>query len=95
MKHNCRDVTTLVTFSGNHDIARFASFKKNMNLAKNVFTFTILFDGVPMIYQGQEQHFSGTHDPDNREALWLSNYEIHSPLYKLIATLNTLRKHAS
>ncbi|KAB8225235.1 glycoside hydrolase superfamily [Aspergillus novoparasiticus] len=36
MKHNCRDVTTLVTFSENHDIARFASFKKNMNLAKNV-----------------------------------------------------------
>ncbi|KAE8331712.1 glycoside hydrolase superfamily [Aspergillus sergii] len=32
MKHNCRDVTTLVTFSENHDIARFASFKKDMNV---------------------------------------------------------------
>ncbi|KAE8314157.1 glycoside hydrolase superfamily [Aspergillus transmontanensis] len=57
MKYNCRDVTTLVTFSRNHDIARFASFKKNMN-----------------------QHFSGTHDPDNREALWLSNYDTNAPL---------------
>ncbi|KAB8270765.1 glycoside hydrolase superfamily [Aspergillus minisclerotigenes] len=95
MKHNCRDVTTLVMFSVNHDIARFASFKKDMDLAKNVLTFTILFDGITMIYQGQEQHLSGTHDLDNREALWLSNYYTNAPLYKLIATLNTLRKHAS
>ncbi|KAE8413002.1 hypothetical protein BDV36DRAFT_43617 [Aspergillus pseudocaelatus] len=33
MMHNCRDVTTLTTFSENHDIARFASFKKDMNLS--------------------------------------------------------------
>ncbi|KAB8074018.1 alpha-amylase AmyA [Aspergillus leporis] len=94
MKHNCHDVTTLTSFSENHGLGRFASFKEDMNLAKNVLVFTILFDGIPVIYQGQEQHFSGAHDPDNREALWLSNYDTNAPLYKLITTLNTLRHHA-
>ncbi|KAE8133066.1 glycoside hydrolase superfamily [Aspergillus pseudotamarii] len=65
------------------------------DLAKNVIAFTILCDGTPMVYQGREQHFSGAHDPDNREALWLSDYDTNTPLYELIATLNTLRKHAS
>lgn len=66
-----------------------------MQLAKNVLTFTLLFDGIPIIYQGQEQHFSGSHDPENREALWLSGYDTKAPLYKATATLNRLRKHAS
>ncbi|KAB8202802.1 glycoside hydrolase superfamily [Aspergillus parasiticus] len=36
----------------------------------------------------KNQHFSGNHDPDNCEALWLSNYDTNAPLYKLITTLN-------
>ncbi|KAE8146443.1 glycoside hydrolase superfamily [Aspergillus avenaceus] len=95
MKKACQDVTTLVSFSENHDLSRYAGFKKDMNLAKNVLTFTLLFDGIPMIYQGQEQHSSGKHDPDNREAIWLSGYDTDAPLYKLTTTLNTLRKHAA
>ncbi|KAF5855418.1 Alpha-amylase A type-1/2 [Aspergillus alliaceus] len=63
-----------------------------MNVAKNVLIFTILFDDIPIIYQGQELHFSGAHNPDDREALWLSNYDTNAPLYKLISTLNTIRK---
>ncbi|KAL2868005.1 alpha-amylase [Aspergillus lucknowensis] len=94
MKDSCPDVTSLTTFSENHDIARFASMKDDITLAKNILTFTLLFDGIPMIYQGQEQHFSGARDPLNREALWLSSYNTSSPLYNLIATLNKLRKHA-
>ncbi|PLB45628.1 alpha-amylase [Aspergillus steynii IBT 23096] len=95
MKNNCPDVTAMASFSENHDIARFASHKDDMTLAKNVLTFTLLFDGIPIIYQGQEQHFSGSHDPENREALWLSGYDTKAPLYKATATLNRLRKHAS
>ncbi|KAK1148926.1 hypothetical protein N8T08_007601 [Aspergillus melleus] len=95
MKNNCPDVTAMASFSENHDIARFASLKDDMTLAKNLLTFTLLFDGIPIIYQGQEQHFSGSHDPQNREALWLSGYDTQAPLYKAISTLNRLRKHAS
>lgn len=54
----------------------------------------MLFDGIPMIYQGQEQHFSGGGQPANREALWLSKYDTSAELYKLITKLNLLRKHA-
>ncbi|THC93042.1 hypothetical protein EYZ11_007468 [Aspergillus tanneri] len=95
MKNNCPDVTSLTSFSENHDVARFVSLKSDMTLAKNVLTFTILFDGIPMIYQGQEQHYSGSSDPENREALWLSKYDTKAPLYKAITILNQLRKHAS
>ncbi|KAE8353176.1 glycoside hydrolase superfamily [Aspergillus coremiiformis] len=94
MKNACDDVTALVSFSENHDVARFASMTEDMALAKNVLTFTLLFDGIPMIYQGQEQHLNGPGTPTNREALWLTAYNPDATLYQLIATLNAIRRHA-
>ncbi|KAL2812802.1 glycoside hydrolase superfamily [Aspergillus cavernicola] len=94
MKNSCPNITSLTIFSENHDTARFASMKDDINLAKNILTFTLLFDGIPIIYQGQEQHFSGSHDPYNREPLWPSAYNTTTPLYKTITTLIRLRKHA-
>lgn len=48
-----------------------------------------------MIYQGQEQHFDGdAENGHNREALWLSKYDTSAPLYKLIKTLNAIRRHS-
>lgn len=60
----------------------------------NVITFTILQDGIPIIYQGQEQHLNGSGVPVNREAIWLTGYNTTSPLYKLITTVNGIRKVA-
>ncbi|KAJ5690457.1 glycoside hydrolase superfamily [Penicillium macrosclerotiorum] len=116
MKNSCPDVTALVSFSENHDLARIAGLTEDISvsipypnafdylpsliellllkIAKNTLTFTILFDGIPMIYQGQEQHFNGTGQPENREAVWLSSYNNGTELYHLIATLNRIRKHA-
>lgn len=54
----------------------------------------MLFDGVPMLYQGQEQHLNGGGNPWNREAIWLTGYKNDTVLYKLIATLNGIRRHA-
>lgn len=54
----------------------------------------MLFDGIPMLYQGQEQHLKGGDNPWNREAIWLTGYKNDTVLYKLIATLNRIRKHA-
>ncbi|PGH00758.1 alpha-amylase [Blastomyces parvus] len=93
-KDTCKDITALATFSENHDLPRFPSYTKDLSLAKNVLTFTILSDGIPLYYQGQEQHFSGASTPENREALWTSKYNTNSPLYKLTATLNKIRAHA-
>jgi alpha-amylase len=66
-----------------------------MSLAKNVAAFVIFADGIPVIYAGQEQHYSGGNDPANREATWLSGYSTTSPLYELIATSNALRTFAA
>ncbi|KAJ5951191.1 Alpha-amylase [Penicillium vulpinum] len=89
------DVNAMASFSENHDKARIASYSSDIATAKNVLVFTMLFDGIPMIYQGQEQHLAGDGVPHNREAIWLTKYDTDAELYKLIAKLNRLRKHAS
>ncbi len=53
---------------------------------------TMLWDGIPIIYAGQEQHYAGGNDPYNREATWLSGYNRTSSLYKLVATVNNVRQ---
>jgi alpha-amylase len=71
VKSACLASGLLGTFSENHDNPRFANYNPDISLAKNVIAFTILADGIPIIYYGQEQHYAGGNDTDNREALWL------------------------
>ena len=70
--YGCKDSTLMGTFLENHDNPRFPAGTQDMSLVKNALAFTTLGDGIPVIYQGQEQHFSGGDDPGCREALWLS-----------------------
>lgn len=57
--------------------------------------FNFLTDGIPIVYQGQEQHQAGkSSDNSNRQALWLGHYMVNSPLYKLTTSLNLIRKQA-
>lgn len=97
MSRTCADTSLLGSFSENHDNPRFPSKNEDIALAKNVITFTMLTDGIPIIYQGQEQHYrslGGEDNPYNREAIWLSGYDRNHELYKLITLLNRVRKHA-
>ena len=97
VKSNCSDSTLLGSFTENHDQPRFAQQTGDMSLAKNIITFTIMQDGIPIIYQGQEQHYAslgGVGNPFNREALWPSGYNKSAPLYEHIVTLNAIRKQA-
>ncbi|EME82600.1 glycoside hydrolase family 13 protein [Pseudocercospora fijiensis CIRAD86] len=94
----CADTSLLGTFSENHDQPRFASVNGDMALAKNVVTFTMLTDGIPVIYQGQEQHYNalgGSSTPYNREAVWLSGYNEDADLYVLLQLLNAARANAA
>lgn len=93
VQESCRDPTLLGTFSENHDNARFPSITNDLHLNMNVIAFTILAGGIPIIYQGQEQGFSGGNEPSNREALWTSAFSTKSALYTLIASLNQIRNH--
>ncbi|KAF2871480.1 glycoside hydrolase superfamily [Massariosphaeria phaeospora] len=91
----CRDASLLGTFFENHDNARFPAATQDLSLVKNALAFTIMSDGIPILYQGQEQHFSGGDDPGCREALWSSGYSTTTPLYAHTALLNQLRNHIS
>ena len=70
------------------------SYTSDYALAKNAIAFVILSDGIPIIYAGQEQHYSGGNDPYNREATWLSGYNRQSELYQFVANMNQIRNRA-
>ncbi|ESZ96048.1 glycoside hydrolase family 13 protein [Sclerotinia borealis F-4128] len=86
------DMQQMSTFMENHDMPRF-THDTNADLAvvKNAMAWTLLTDGVPIIYYGQEQSYSGDGDPGSRELMWTSKYNI-TPLYQYIARLNQIRK---
>ena len=64
----CHDSTLLGTFAENHDVARFASSTSDLSQQKNALVFSVFSDGIPVVYYGAEQRFSGKGDPQNREA---------------------------
>ncbi|KAK7719915.1 hypothetical protein SLS64_002096 [Diaporthe eres] len=94
MKNQAADLSLYGSFLENHDNVRFASLTSDMSLAKSATAFTMLMDGIPIIYEGQEQHYSGGDTPNNREAIWLSGYSTSAELYKWITDLNAIRKLA-
>lgn len=96
-KNTCNDISLLGSFSENHDNPRFPALNHDIAQASNVITYTMVADGIPVLYQGQEQHYDargGQNDPYNREALWFSGYNSDSQLYKLVQKLNGARKNA-
>ncbi|KAL2008595.1 hypothetical protein VTN00DRAFT_6789 [Thermoascus crustaceus] len=94
VKDGCKDFTLLGIFLENQDIPRFASLIDDIALAKNAMAFTILTDGIPIEFQGQEQHLTGDYSPYNRDAIWKTGYNTNVSLYKLTAALNKPRNHA-
>jgi alpha-amylase len=47
-----------------------------------------------MIYQGQEQGFSGDGVPANREAIWQSGFDTNHELYQFTKLMNRIRRQA-
>lgn len=97
VKSSCKDTSLKGTFTENHDRPRIAQVNGDMSAARNVIAYTILADGIPIIYEGQEQHYDsrgGSGDPYNREAIWFSGYNRNAELYQLVKKLNAARKAA-
>ncbi|KAL2178652.1 glycoside hydrolase family 13 protein [Thermothelomyces heterothallicus CBS 202.75] len=94
LQNTARDLSLYGSFLENHDVERFPSFTKDKALAKNAIAFTMLKDGIPIIYQGQEQYYAGSGTPSNREALWTSGYSTSSEFYQWITKLNQIRARA-
>ncbi|KII86288.1 glycoside hydrolase family 13 protein [Plicaturopsis crispa FD-325 SS-3] len=83
------------SFLENHDQPRFQSRTKDTALVKNAMTWPFIYDGIPIMYYGQEQGFSGGGDPNNREAMWPSGYYRQTPLVSHVRALNAARKAAA
>jgi len=85
-----KDVGLLGNFLENQDLPRWHNLSVDPQSMFNALTLNFMSDGIPVIYYGQEQSFSGNADPYNREPLWPSLYKI-TPTYNFIATLNQFR----
>ncbi|TFY68820.1 hypothetical protein EVG20_g3408 [Dentipellis fragilis] len=88
-------LSLLGSFLENHNNPRFMNVTQDMALAANVMTFPFVHDGTPIVYYGQEQGYSGGEEPFNREALWLSAYQVEKPMYQHFKKLNAARKAAA
>lgn len=89
------DLSLLGLFVDNHDNARFLynhSGKKAQFRNATVFSLTGL--GIPFVYYGTEQYYTGGNDPANRESLWQS-LNTSSDFYKIIAKVNAQRKKSA
>jgi len=88
------DVGLLGTFIDNHDNARFLNLQSDYKLYMNAITYTLMSEGIPIIYYGTEQGFNGGNDPNNREPLWPTNFNTQAQLYQFISTVVNYRKSA-
>ncbi|KAF2681907.1 carbohydrate-binding module family 20 protein [Lentithecium fluviatile CBS 122367] len=88
------DPAALGTFLDNHDNARWLNAKNDLTLFKNALAYVVLSRGIPIVYYGTEQAYSGGNDPANREDLWRSNFNTNSDMYQSLAKLTSARKSA-
>ncbi|KAH7171371.1 alpha-amylase [Dactylonectria macrodidyma] len=93
VKNEAVNSSLLGTFMENHDQDRFPTVTSDTALNKNAIAFTILQDGIPIIFQGQEQFYKGN-DQTGRAAVWLSKFDTTTQWYRLIASLNQIRNQA-
>lgn len=78
--------------SDNHDNPRFLNGQQDQTLYRNAILYVLMGQGVPIIYYGTEQGFSGGKDPQCREALWPTDFDETSSLYAFIAEVNKQRQ---
>ena len=82
----------LVNFLDNHDVARFLYDKPSVPALHSALVFLFAEDGIPCVYYGTEQQFTGGNDPSNREDLWRTGYSKTNATYQFIRTLIGIRK---
>ncbi|EPQ58540.1 alpha-amylase [Gloeophyllum trabeum ATCC 11539] len=89
-KQKFKDPGLLGNFLENQDVPRWGNLSVDPQSLYNAMAFTFMSDGIPIVYYGQEQYFSGGNDPYNREPLWPSKYQ-NTTAYQIMSTLNKLR----
>ena len=59
---------------------------------RSALAYLLTIDGIPCIYYGTEQNFSGGPDPSNREDMWRSGFSQQGETYLYMKQLIKLRK---
>lgn len=85
------DYSLLGTFVDNHDNPRFLYQNGDVIMFKAALAFSLTTVGIPIVYYGDEQGFSGGPDPGCREPLWTS-MNTSAPIYQYIKTIIAFRK---
>lgn len=91
---------SLVNFMDNHDVARFLfGAQGDKEALRNAMVLLMTEEGIPCLYYGTEQDFSGGNDPANREVLWTTGFPTYgetfahfSKLARIRATYSSLRR---
>lgn len=81
----------LVNFIDNHDIPRFLFDKDSIPALRSALVFLFTEDGIPCLYYGTEQAFTGGNDPANREPLWTTGFDTDGEVFQHVAALTRLR----
>jgi len=83
----------LVNFLDNHDVPRFLyEASGDLPALRNAMTLMLTEDGIPCLYYGGEQEFSGGNDPANREVLWTKNFDETGATFQHFALVSKIRK---
>jgi len=86
------DQTLLGNFIDNHDNPRFLYQNGNVPAFQAAIAFTLSAVGIPIVYYGDEQEFSGGPSPACREVLWTSGYNTQADVYVFIQRIIAFRK---
>jgi glycosidase len=82
----------IVNFLDNHDVPRFLYDKPSVPALQTALAYLFFEEGIPDVYYGTEQEYSGGNDPRNREDLSRSEYSTQTPTFKWISRIAKLRK---
>ena len=86
----------LVNFLDNHNVGRFLFTSQGDKAAlRTALVLNMTAQGVPCLYYGTEQDFSGGNDPANREVMWTvqpTPYDTTGTTYTWFQTLARIRK---
>ncbi len=83
---------TLVNFIDNHDLPRYLFQAKDVRALRASLAYLLTEDGIPCIYYGTEQDFSGGNDPANREVLWETGMPTDGETFQWISRLTSIRQ---
>ena len=82
----------LVNFMDNHDVGRFLYEQPDLARLHLATAFLMTIDGIPCLYYGTEQAFSGGNDPANREVMWETGYDTTGDTFQTTKRAIAIRK---